>query len=144
MQCVTSSRVCQERLLSMATTQGRRIRCIEGYKEIHGRCTPARCYGKDRLCKEPPLNIPSKNTPFFYLHSFLLPAFSSNPTFQKTLSTMANVTFTATDAPVLTFSTSRISYKQAGCILQGGRPFMSSCTLQGGRPFMSSCSLQYN
>ena len=79
-----------------------------------------------------------------YLHSFLLPAFSSNQTFPKTLSTMANVTFTATDAPVLTFSTSRTSYKQAGCILQGGRPFMSSCTLQGGRPFMSSCSLQYN
>lgn len=79
-----------------------------------------------------------------YLHSFLLPAFQVTKPFQNSLSTMANVTFTATDAPVLTFSTSRSSYKQAGCILQGGRPFMSSCTLQGGRPFMSSCSLQYN
>jgi hypothetical protein len=80
-------------------------------------------------------------------HTHNLPkstAFQVKHTHTQNYQTMAASDFSATGAPVNSFTEYRGYRPKMGCVLQSrGQLYMSSCTLQGrGQLYMSSCTLQ--
>jgi hypothetical protein len=134
------------------------IRCYIIHSPIHLLLSTSSSTNKltHSLVRPPP---PSKHT---HTHTYQSTAFQVNPQPSTNLPTMAASNFSATGAPVLSFTESRGYRPKMGCVLQGrdqlymssrtlqGRDqlYMSSCTLQGrqGRDtlYMSSCSLMRN